>query len=370
MSFKQRLHQPFSWVLISFAVIFIASLLFTLFNARFYHMPIGEITKIHHQKSVDVTDEHHNQDTKYTEQLNFKVLNGKFEGQTGTIKHTYYQSQVDSEKFHVHNKVLLHINKHPNDATIIEKKRDTLVVAITGIFLLIVLWVGRKVGIQSILSLIINSGAILGAIAIHNAVPSVSLFWLMSLAVILATVITLLLVTGWHWRTLITVISTLFGTFICVGIAELVIQATGGSGIKYETMDLLTLPPKEVFMASVIVGTLGAVMDVAITIASGMYEIKERTPAIDLKRWALAGRHIGQDIMGTMTNILLFSYLAGSLPMMLIHLRNANTITYTISMNWSLEIARALIGGIGIVLTIPVTILLMELWVKVRGEQT
>ena len=74
--------------------------------------------------------------------------------------------------------------------------------------------------------------------------------------------------------------------------------------------------------------------------------------------------------MGTMTNILLFSYLAGSLPMMLIYLRNANTITYTISMNWSLEIARALIGGIGIVLTIPVTILLMELWVKVRGEQT
>ena len=39
-----------------------------------------------------------------------------------------------------------------------------------------------------------------------------------------------------------------------------------------------------------------------------------------MKRWALAGRHIGQDIMGTMTNILL-SYLSGSLPMFLIYLK-------------------------------------------------
>jgi uncharacterized membrane protein len=40
---------------------------------------------------------------------------------------------------------------------------------------------------------------------------------------------------------------------------------------------------------------------------------------IPMRRWALAGRHIGQDIMGTMTNILLFSYLSGSLPMFLIY---------------------------------------------------
>ena len=43
------------------------------------------------------------------------------------------------------------------------------------------------------------------------------------------------------------------------------------------------------------------------------------------------------------------------------------TITYTISMNWSLEVARALTGEIGIVLTIPITIALMELWFKLRG---
>ena len=106
-------------------------------------------------------------------------------------------------------------------------------------------------------------------------------------------------------------------------------------------------------------------MDVAITISSGMYEILQRTPNISLSRWALAGRNIGQDIMGTMTNILLFSYLSGSLPMFLIYLKML--FTYTISMNWSLEIARALTGGIGIVLTIPITISLMVMWMKWKG---
>ena len=63
-----------------------------------------------------------------------------------------------------------------------------------------------------------------------------------------------------------------------------------GNGIKYETITFLTLPPKDVFLASVLIGTLGAVMDVSITIASGMYEILKRSPQISMKRWALAGK--------------------------------------------------------------------------------
>ena len=51
-------------------------------------------------------------------------------------------------------------------------------------------------------------------------------------------------------------------------------------------------------MSSVLIGTLGAVMDVAITISSGMYEILQRTPHISMARWVLAGRHIGQRYYG------------------------------------------------------------------------
>ncbi|MEJ7157458.1 YibE/F family protein, partial [Staphylococcus capitis] len=85
----------------------------------------------------------------------------------------------------------------PKDATIIEKKRDTIVVIITGLFLLTVLVVGKKVGIQSILSLIVNTITVMGAILIHNQYGTISLFLLMTCAIIISTSFTLLLVTGW-----------------------------------------------------------------------------------------------------------------------------------------------------------------------------
>ncbi|MEJ7195158.1 YibE/F family protein, partial [Staphylococcus epidermidis] len=88
--------------------------------------------------------------------------------------------------------------------------------------------------------------AVIGAIYIHNQHGQISLFLLMTFAIIVSTTFTLLLVTGWHMRTLVTIISTLVGTFLCVGVTELIIQLTGGNGIKYETMTFLTLPPKEV----------------------------------------------------------------------------------------------------------------------------
>lgn len=369
MKLNLFLKRPFNWVILLFCIIFIGVFIFTFVNAKFYHNTIGEITKVENVSTSHVTDDHHNKDTKHTQKLTIKILNGKFDGQTATIENNYIASQADSEAFSKHNKVLLHIDKHPNDAYITEKKRDSLLVAVTGIFLLTVLLVGRKIGLQSLISLVINSGVIILAIMIHNQSPNISLFLLVSIGIIISTIFTLLLVTGWQWRTLITIISTLLGTFICIGVTHLVIELTDGKGLKFETMSFLTLPPKEIFLSSVMIGSLGAVMDVAITIASGMHEILRRTPDISMTRWALAGRNIGQDIMGTMTNILLFSYLSGSLPMLLIYLKNGNTITYTISMNWSLEVSRAITGGIGIVLTIPITIILMQVWFKMRGAK-
>ncbi|MDT0747854.1 YibE/F family protein [Staphylococcus chromogenes] len=345
----------------------IAGITFTFFNARFYASPIGKVTEItkHHVESS--IDERHNKDKKYNDTLKVQLLNTKDAGRTITVHHSYNQSKSEEQAYHPGDQVLLHIGKSTNDHFIQEKKRDTLIATMLSLFFLSLLIIGHRVGIQSILSLILNTAAILTAIGIYNAHTQLNLFLVMSLAVCLATTITLWLVIGWTKRTVITILSTLIGTWLCVGISWGVIMLTHAQGIKYETMSFLTLPPHTVFLASVMVGTLGAVMDVAITISSGMHEIIQRSPHITRARWIKAGRNIGSDIMGTMTNILLFSYLAGGLPMLLLYLKNANTLTYSISMNWSLEIARAITGGIGIVLTIPITIALMQLWYQWEG---
>ena len=56
-----------------------------------------------------------------TNDLTIKILNGKFKGESTTIDNTYVKSQADSEHFSKNNKVLMHIQNSPKDATILEK---------------------------------------------------------------------------------------------------------------------------------------------------------------------------------------------------------------------------------------------------------
>ena len=108
------------------------------------------------------------------------------------------------------------------------------------------------------------------------------------------------------------------------------------------------------FLAGLFIGSLGAVMDVAITMSSSIFGIYEKDPTISIKALTKSGLEIGKDIMGTMTNILFFAYVSGSIPTLLLYFKNASAFGYTLSVNLSLELVRALSGGIGIVITIPI----------------
>lgn len=70
-------------------------------------------------------------------------------------------------------------------------------------------------------------------------------------------------------------------------------------------------------MAGVFIGSLGAVMDVAITMTSSVFGLYEENKGISLQALRRSGMEIGKDIMGAMTNILFFAYISGSIPMML-----------------------------------------------------
>ncbi|MDF2989087.1 MAG: YibE/F family protein, partial [Eubacterium sp.] len=77
---------------------------------------------------------------------------------------------------------------------------------------------------------------------------------------------------------------------------------------------------------------------------------------IDRKLLVRSGKEIGKDIMGTMANILVFAYISGSIPMIVLWLKNGYSTFNILSYNLSLEIIRALTGSIGIVVSIPITL--------------
>jgi uncharacterized membrane protein len=115
----------------------------------------------------------------------------------------------------------------------------------------------------------------------------------------------------------------------------------------------------KIVICQVLIGLLGAIIDVSISISSSIYEIFKSDKSITKQSIFKSGMNIGKDILGTMTNTLLFAYIGGFMTLIIYF----NVLHYSFSdiLNtkvFGAEIFQILCGGIGIILIIPITSLI------------
>ncbi|WP_078550451.1 YibE/F family protein [Litchfieldia alkalitelluris] len=333
---------------------FLSTVIFVNNNYSFYSRPIAEVVQIELKESTELIDIHGNEDHLFTQEIIAILKNGEAKDKHITIINEYSLSKAYDQEYQVGQEVFVSIDENNITGTIVDVKRDKYVLIVAWVFILLLIIVGRKQGLFSIISLAINAVLLSFALDVYLTHSEISLVWICGFSVVLFTVISLLLVNGFNEKTYAAIIATLLGTFSSLLIAYLVIWVTSENGLRYEEMQFLTRPYQMVFMAGLFIGSLGAVMDVAITMSSSIFGLYERNNNIAVKALKHSGMEIGKDIMGTMTNILFFVYISGSIPMILLYLKNGSPLGFTLSMSLSLELARALAGGIGIVLTIPI----------------
>ena len=335
-----------------------ASVFFVYHNYSFYDRPIAKVIQTNLAETTETSDMYQNEDRLFTQHIIAQLKNGE-EQEVIYLTNEYSASGAYDHEYHVGNELFVSIDTNTEGnshltGTIKDVKRDKYVLIVAWIFILTLLLVGKKQGLLSVISLVVNAWLLSNALDIYLKTSGFSLLWICSISVILFTVISLLLVNGFNEKTYAAIVATLLGTLFSLVITYLVMVFTSERGLHYEEMQFVTSPYRMVFMAGLFVGALGAVMDVAITMSSSLFGLYEKNQDISIKALKTSGMEIGKDIMGTMTNILFFAYISGSIPMLILYLKNASPLGYTLSMNLSLEVARALAGGIGIVLTIPI----------------
>lgn len=343
-------------VLSTMIVAFIASIIFVNNNYSFYSTPIVKVTHTELIEQTDTVDNFNNQDIFSTQKLTAEIMNGEYVGDTIELMNDYSIAGAYDQAYTPGSELFVSLSKSEEPLTgyVTNVKRDKYIIYVAWIFIFTLVLIGKRQGFFAVISLAINALVLSFALDIYINYNNINLLLVISICVIIFTVSSLLLVNGRNEKTYAAIVSSLLGTFISVLIAYLVLVLTNEEGLRYEAMDFLTRPYKLVFMAGVFVGSLGAVMDVAITMSASTFELHEKNNNISNTALKKSVMDIGKDIMGTMTNILFFAYLSGSIPIMLLYLKNGSPLFFTISMNFSLEIARALAGGIGIVLTIPI----------------
>lgn len=346
-------------------IISVFSLLFISNNEGLYNKPIAKIIEINEQDSNKKTDDGKIEPMK-NQKINAVIMNGIHKGESVELENVTSFSGANDLNLQINDEVFLSIVDNDSNkissAKIIELKRDKYIVYIMNIFIILILLVGGAKGFRSLASVFIN--IVISFIMVELFAKGYYLMLFSIIASILFIVSSIIIVCGKNKKGFAAIAGTLAGTFVSMVIAGIVIKLNNWSGIHFEEMDFLTLPPETIFYIELMVGTLGAIMDIAISISSAVKELYDKNPNTRRKDIIKSSKEIGQDIMGTMANTLVFAYLGGSIPTILLYLRDGVPITYIISFNLSLEYMRAIVGSIGIVLSIPITMYVSILILK------
>lgn len=354
-----------------YAIIFlccITSIIFVYNNYTVYDRPIATVIDTTVTDTDHTTDAYDNKDKITTQHIKAELKNTEYKGELIELTNEHSISGAYDHKFEIGNDLFISIDKNKASNTkltgnITNVKRDKYILITAWIFFFTLLIVGKRQGFFASISLLINILLLSYALDLYVAADQYLLL-IVAFIVILFTVLSLLLVNGFNEKTYAAIIATLIGTFLSLLIAYLALFITDENGLYYEEMQFLTRPYKLVFLAGLFIGSLGAVMDVAISISAALFEMYQKNKNISIQALKKSGMDVGKDIMGTMTNILFFAYVSGSIPMLILYMKNYSPLGFTLSMNLSLELARALAGGIGIVITIPIGLYITIFFIK------
>ncbi len=183
------------------------------------------------------------------------------------------------------------------------------------------------------------------------------------LVCVFMTVMTLCLISGFNVKALCAGIGCVSGV-MCSGLITLImdkfLNMTGL--VEEESIYLVQLYPdnpinlKAIIFAMIIVGAVGAVMDVSMSISSSLYELRIKSPSIRPNTLMKSGFTIGRDMMGTMANTLVLAYIGSSLTSVLLLVAYNADIQQVINRELIVaEILQALAGSMGMLLTLPLT---------------
>lgn len=355
---KYRQNNKRVFLISAFLIILsLFSLFFVSNNEAFYNKPIAKITSVTETQSEQAIDNGKMEPMK-NQDIEALVMNGTYKGQSVELKNITSFSNVNDLNLKAGDEVFVSLeadgSQEINHAKILDLKRDKYLIYIANIFVILMLLIGGLKGFKSLASVTVNMGILFALIELFS--KGYSLIPLSIVASLFFIIFSILIVSGKNRKSLSAIAGTLIGTLISMTIAAIVIYQNNWSGVHFEEMEFLTHPPETIFFIELMIGTLGGIMDIAISISSAIEELYDKNPNISKIDIIKSAREIGQDIMGTMANTLVFAYLSGSIPKILLLLRNGMPVTYVIDINLSLEFMRALTGSIGIVLSIPITI--------------
>ena len=118
----------------------------------------------------------------------------------------------------------------------------------------------------------------------------------------------------------------------------------------------ITLDLRAIIFGAIVVGAIGAIMDVAVDISSALNEVASKIEKPTFSELYSSGMNIGRDVLGTMANTLVLAYIGSSLSVVILLVAYNNSLFYIFNREMIVvEVLQAMVGSFGILATIPFT---------------
>ena len=249
--------------------------------------------------------------------------------------------------------------------SIYSQDREWVIYAFAAAYLVVLCLVGGKQGVKGALGLVFTFFCIL-FVYLPLVYRGLSPFWVSVFICVITTLVTMYLIGGPTRKTLVATGGTVAGVVIAGISATIFSMATGITGWNVSDIEsLLTLSSTSgvqvggLLFSGLLISSLGAVMDVAMSIGSAIAEIHAQNPALSRGELFKAGMHVGRDMMGTDSNTLILAFAGGSVSMLVLdYAYDLPWLQIINSNNIGIAIMQGLSGSFGIVLAVPVTVAL------------
>ena len=294
------------------------------------------------------------------QQVQLKITSGTYQGEiiTGSSMNGYLYGAYCEKG----TKVIVRLSEYDGSisASVYNYDREMPILVLVVFFLLVMWIVGGKRGIHSITALIFTFFLIL-TLYVPLIYMGCSPFLAAVLCVALITTLSIFLIGGPSKKSLCAIVGTVTGVVAAGVIALIFGKAAHINGYNVESIETLiyigqntNLNIGEVLFSGILVSSLGAVMDVAMSVSSALTEITENSPGISRKDLFKSGMQIGRDMIGTMSNTLILAYVGSSVNTLLIIYAYQYSAHQVFGMySIGIEIMQSLSGTLGIILTVP-----------------
>lgn len=338
-------------------------------------------------KVLEVLDEQSAQNMGYDEnsliqgvqKVKILITTGEYKGREVIVENYLQGSPVSDVRAKEGQRLLMAIDKSDSENIqffISSYERDVYLYGLIIIFILLILIIGKIQGLKSIATLSITM-AIIFMYTVPTILEGTNPVFASVISCVIITMVTMITLSGFNKKAIAAIIGTAAGIIIAGLISYIISKVAHLSGFDTTEATMLLYIPQgiafdfnELLFAGIIIGTMGATMDISMSVASSMNEIVIHNPTISIKDLMSSGLNVGRDVMGTMTNTLILAYTGSSMSILLVFFAYKTSIMEIMNLDViATEIVRSISGSIGLILSVPCTALTVSALEKIKRSR-